>query len=108
MYRVSIGHPLSQEADMAEALAKADGIDVRDRLLSAAEAACAAWIVIGHNVFRIFPNEAPILAAIALVSVRFHRGGWRALGFRRPSSWRTVVLLAIRFVVVRSTIGFAI
>ena len=87
---------------------RTDPTDVRERWLCAAEAACAAWIVIGHNVLRIFPNEVPILAVIALVSVRFHRGGWAALGFRRPASWRTVVLLAIGFVVVRWTLGFAI
>lgn len=85
-----------------------NAIDARERLLSAAEAACAAWIVIGHNVLRIFPNEVPILALIALASVRFHRGGWAALGFRRPASWRTVILLAIGFVIVRWAIGFAI
>jgi membrane protease YdiL (CAAX protease family) len=93
---------------MTDTVARTDTIATRDRLLSAAEAACAAWIVIGHNVFHVFPNEVPILAVIALLSVRFHRGGWQALGFRRPSSWRTVILLAIGFVAVRWTIGFAI
>ena len=82
--------------------------DVRERLLSAAELACAAWIVIGHNVLRIFPNEVPILAAIALVSAVLMRGGFQALGFRRPRSWRRVVLLAVGFVVVRWTLGYAV
>jgi len=82
--------------------------DVRERLLSAAELACAAWIVVGHNVFRIFPNEVPILAVIALVSARLMRGGFATLGFIRPASWRRVVLLALGFVIVRWTAGFAI
>jgi membrane protease YdiL (CAAX protease family) len=82
--------------------------DLRDRWLSAAEFACAAWIVIGHNVFRIFPNEVPILAVIALVSARLMRGGFAELGFVRPSSWRRVVLLALAFVVVRWTAGLII
>src|SRR5438128_861783 len=51
-----------QEAHMTTAGTATSPIDVRERLLSAAELACAAWIVIGHNVFRIFPNEVPILA----------------------------------------------
>ena len=83
--------------------------DLRERLLSAAEFACAAWIVIGHNVLRIFPNEVPILAAIALVAARLMRpGGFRSLGFKRPASWRTVILLVVGFIVVRWAIGFAI
>jgi membrane protease YdiL (CAAX protease family) len=82
--------------------------DVREQLLSAAELACAAWIVIGHNALRIFPNEVPILAVIALVSARLMRGGFATLGFVRPASWRRVLLLALGFVVVRWTAGFAI
>lgn len=85
-----------------------DHPDVRERLLSAAGLACAAWIVIGHNVFRIFPNEVPILAAIALVSAWFMRGRFASLGFVRPDSWRRVILLAVGFVVVRWTAGFIV
>jgi membrane protease YdiL (CAAX protease family) len=82
--------------------------DVRERLLSAAELACAAWIVIGHNVFRIFPNEVPILVVIALASARLVRGGFANLGFVRPASWTRIVLLALAFVIVRWTAGFGI
>ena len=82
--------------------------DARERLLSAAELACAAWIMIGHNVLRIFPNEVPILAVIALVSARLMRGGFATLGFVRPASWRRVALLVLAFIVVRWTAGFAI
>ena len=81
---------------------------VRDRVLSAAELACAAWIVIGHNVFCVFPNEVPILAVIALVTARLMRGGFAGLGFRRPASWRLVIGLALGFVVVRWGIGYAV
>lgn len=82
-----------------------DTIDVRERLLSAAEFACAAWVVIGHNVLHIFPNEVPILAVIALVSARLWRGGFQALGFRRPASWRTVILLAVGAAGLRLALG---
>jgi membrane protease YdiL (CAAX protease family) len=79
--------------------------DLRERWLSAAEFACAAWIVIGHNVFRIFPNEVPILAVIALVSAKLMRGGFAELGFRRPRSWRLVVALAVGATVLRLGLG---
>src|SRR5690348_11517356 len=79
--------------------------DMRERWLSAAELACAAWIVIGHNVFRIFPNEVPILAVIALVSAKLMRGGFAGLGFRRPASWRLVIGLAIGAALLRLTLG---
>jgi membrane protease YdiL (CAAX protease family) len=81
---------------------------LRDRVLSGAELACAAWIVIGHNVFRLLPNEVPILAVVALVSARLMRGGFAGLGFRRPDSWRLVIGLALGFVAVRWAIGYAI
>lgn len=81
---------------------------LRDRVLSGAEVACAAWIVIGHNVLRLFPNEVPILAIVALVTARLMRGGFAGLGFRRPTSWRLVIGLALGFVVVRWGIGYLV
>ena len=78
---------------------------LRDRVLGGAELACAAWIVIAHNVFRLLPNEVPILAIIALVTARLTRGGFAGLGFRRPGSWRLVIGLALGFVVMRWAIG---
>ncbi len=81
---------------------------LRERILSGAELAAAAWIVIGHNVFHVFPNEVAILAVVALVSARLMRGGLEGLGFRRPRSWRLVVGLALGFVVVRWGIGYIV
>ena len=93
---------------MSTTMTNASAPDLRDRLVSAAELAFATLIVIGHNVFRIFPNEVPILAAAALVSAKLLRGGIRGLGFVRPDSWRRVALLVIGFIVVRWSIGLAI
>ncbi|WP_372784976.1 CPBP family intramembrane glutamic endopeptidase [Phenylobacterium sp.] len=73
----------------------------RSRWLSAAELGVAATAVIGHNVFHLLPNEVPVLVVLALVSVRLREKSWSALGFRRPSSWRLVGLLAVGFVAVR-------
>jgi membrane protease YdiL (CAAX protease family) len=75
------------------------------RPLSAIEFAIGAAIVIGHNVLRILPNETPILFVLALVSTRLREGGWAALGFRRPKSWTTVILLALGAAVLRLLLG---
>lgn len=71
------------------------------RGLSAVELVTGTLIVIGHNVFRVIPNEVPILLVLGLVSVRLRDGGWAAMGLKRPSSWRRVVLIAVAAAVVR-------
>jgi membrane protease YdiL (CAAX protease family) len=79
------------------------------RPLSAVEFLVGAAIVLGHNVWRVLPNEVPILFVIALVSARLREGGWAALGFRRPKSWWVVVALAIGAAILRLALGeFAI
>lgn len=65
------------------------------RPLSAVEFVLAAGVVVAHNVWKVLPNEVPILTLAALVSVRLREGGWAALGFRRPKSWIRVVLIAV-------------
>src|SRR5258708_27178952 len=49
-------------------------------------------IVIGHNVFRVVPNEVPILFVLGLLSVRVRDGGWSAIGFRRPADRKSTRL----------------
>jgi membrane protease YdiL (CAAX protease family) len=61
----------------------------------------AAAVVLGHNVWRVVPNEVPILALAALISVRLREGDWAALGFRRPKSWLRVLLIALAAAVLR-------
>jgi len=73
----------------------------RERLMSALEFVLAAMVVVGHNVWRVVPNEVPILALAALLSVRLREGNWAALGFRRPKSWPRVVLIALAAAVLR-------
>jgi membrane protease YdiL (CAAX protease family) len=65
------------------------------RALSAAEFVLGAFIVVGHNVLRILPNEVPILVVLGLVSLRVRDGGWQAMGLRRPESWRRILLIAV-------------
>jgi membrane protease YdiL (CAAX protease family) len=65
------------------------------RLVSALEVLVGAFVVIGHNVFRVVPNEVPILTVLGLLSFRLRNGGWAAMGFRRPPSWALAVGFAV-------------
>lgn len=77
------------------------------RISSACEALLGAIAVIGHNVYRIVPNEVPILVLLAIVSMRWRERAWNwsALGFKRPASWRRLVLIALSAAAVRVLLG---
>lgn len=75
------------------------------RWLSAAELMLGALIVIGHNVYRIVPNEVPILFVLGTLSLRWRDGGWATMGLRRPASWRRIVLIALAAATVRILLG---
>ena len=79
----------------------------RARVVSAAEWTLGALLVVGHNVFRVVPNEVPILVLLAIVSMRLREGAWRwaALGFKRPQSWRRIVLIALGAAALRLLLG---
>src|ERR1700716_846590 len=64
------------------------------RVLSLAEFVLGGFIVIGHNVFHILPNEVPILFVLGWISLRLRDGGWEGAGLTRPSSGRKTVALA--------------
>jgi membrane protease YdiL (CAAX protease family) len=74
------------------------------RWLSFAELALGTGIVIAHNVFRVIPNEVPILFVIGLISLRV-RDGWSILGLRRPASWLRTILIALGAAVLRIALG---
>jgi membrane protease YdiL (CAAX protease family) len=65
------------------------------RLLSGFELALGAAVVIGYNVFHVIPNEVLILVVLGLLSARLRNGGFSALGFKRPTSWMRVILIAL-------------
>lgn len=73
----------------------------RQRWISLAEFLVGAAIVIGHNVFRVLPNEVPILFVLGMVSFRVREGRWSAIGFERPASWKRTVLFALAAAAVR-------
>jgi len=57
--------------------------------------AIGAFIVFGHNIFHILPNEVPILFVLGWISLRWRNGGWKYAGLSRPQSrWKTVALAA--------------
>lgn len=77
----------------------------RAAALSGIEFLLGAGVVLGHNVFHVVPNEVPILVLLGIASLRLRSGGWAALGFRRPESWRLVILVALLAAVLRIALG---
>ena len=75
------------------------------RWLSLAEFLLGAVIVIAHNVYRVIPNEVPILAGLGLISFRLREKSWTAIGLRRPKSWRRTVGIALAAAAVRLVLG---
>ncbi|HET7746591.1 MAG TPA: CPBP family intramembrane glutamic endopeptidase [Vicinamibacteria bacterium] len=80
----------------------------RARALSACELLVGATVVIGHNVFRVLPNEVLVLAGLGLLSARLRDGSWAAIGFRRPPSWARLVLVALAAAALRFALGYLI
>jgi membrane protease YdiL (CAAX protease family) len=72
----------------------------RFRWLSLVEFILGGFIVIGHNVLHILPNEVPILFVLGWISLRLRNGGWKAAGLTRPNSWWRTVGLAVCAAVV--------
>jgi membrane protease YdiL (CAAX protease family) len=75
------------------------------RLASALEALFAAAVVLGHNVWKVVPNEVPILALVGLASYRLRDGSFGAIGFRRPASWGRIVAIGAGAAALRIGLG---
>jgi membrane protease YdiL (CAAX protease family) len=75
------------------------------RALSALEFCLGAFIVIGHNVFHIVPNEVIVLSVLGLISIRLRDGKWSAMGLKQPVSWRRILLIALVAAIVRILLG---
>src|SRR5262245_6925660 len=67
----------------------------RARWFSLLEVALGVFVVLGHNVFHILPNEVPILFVLGWISLRLRNGGWKYAGLSRTQSWWKTVALAI-------------
>jgi len=81
------------------------GNPLASRALSAFEFCLGAFIVIGHNVFHIVPNEVIVLSVLGLISIRLRDGSWSAMGFKRPASWRRIFLIALGAAILRILLG---
>src|SRR5205814_8970828 len=57
------------------------GNPLASRPLSAFEFCFGAFVVIGHNVFHIVPNEVIVLCVLGLISIRLRDGRWCPMGF---------------------------
>jgi uncharacterized protein len=71
------------------------------RTLSALEFLFGVFIVIGHNVFHVVPNEVIVLSLLGLISIRLRDGRWSAMGFKQPASWRRIFLIALAAAALR-------
>jgi uncharacterized protein len=78
---------------------------ISSRLFSASEFLLGAFIVIGHNVFHVVPNEVIVLCVLGSISIRLRDGKWSAMGFKRPTSWKRILLIASIAAVVRLLLG---
>jgi len=78
---------------------------IASRTLSAFEFCFGAFIVIGHNVFHIVPNEVIILAVLGFISIRLRDSSWLAMGLKRPASWRRILLIALVAAILRILLG---
>jgi len=81
------------------------GNALASRALSTLEFCSGAFIVIGHNVFHIVPNEVIVLSVLGLISIRLRDGNWSAMGFKRPAAWRRILLIALAAAILRILLG---
>ena len=75
------------------------------RTLSAFELLFGAFIVIGHNVFHIVPNEVIVLFVLGLASIWLRDGRLSSMGLKRPESWRRIFLIALAAAGARILLG---
>ncbi|KAB2963842.1 MAG: hypothetical protein F9K16_05725, partial [Thermoanaerobaculia bacterium] len=78
---------------MSEPAAVAQVVRI-SRALGALELLVGAAVVVGHNVYRVVPNEVLLLLLVGLLSIRWRSGGLPAIGLVRPASWRRVLAVA--------------
>lgn len=66
-----------------------------ERAVSLFELMLGIAIVIGHNVFKVVPNEVPILAGLALLSFWLRDRGLGVIGWTWPVKWGRTLLWAL-------------
>lgn len=76
--------------------------------LSAVEFLVGGAIVVGHNVFKVLPNEVFILFVLGWISIRWRDGGWKSVGLVRPRSWPLTLGIALGAAALRLGAGYAV
>ena len=76
-----------------------------NRWFSLLEFVVGSATVIGHNVYRVVPNEVPILFVLALLSFRLRDRSWSAMGLSWPRSWSRTIRFALLAAVTRILLG---
>jgi membrane protease YdiL (CAAX protease family) len=74
--------------------AETNSLTAAQRAVSFAEVLLGTFLVIGHNVFHIVPNEVPFLFALFWISFGIRERGLKLPGLQLPGSWRRTLLLA--------------
>ncbi len=69
-------------------------LSAHERWISLGECTLGFFLVIGHNVFHIVPNEVPLLFVLFWVSALLRKGQWSATALKKPASWPKTILLA--------------
>lgn len=75
------------------------------RWFSFAELALGTFLVVGHNVYHVVPNEVPFLFVLFWVSLKLRDGGWKVAGLRRPDSWKWTVVWGLATAALRIALG---
>jgi membrane protease YdiL (CAAX protease family) len=83
-----------------EIAADRQSLPSRYRWISLFEVMLGVFLVIGHNIFHLVPNEVFFLFGLFWISFRLRDGGWKVAGLTRPSSWGRTVALAVAAAVV--------
>jgi len=75
----------------------------RYRWVSAIEVVFGTFLVVGHNIFKIVPNEVFPLFALFCISFKLRDGGWGIAGLAQPRSWGRTVSIAVVAAIVLQT-----
>jgi uncharacterized protein len=86
---------IAREAAMADELDCGKHLNRRQRIVSTLESVAGVAFVLGHNVWRVLPNEVYLLFITGILSLWLRNGGLRNAGLRSPSSWRWTLAAAI-------------
>jgi len=58
-----------------------------------------------HHVYRVAPNQVPILLVLGLLSFPVRNGRGNSIGFKRPPSWWRIVWIALPAAILRLLLG---